>query len=308
MTSASALAAFSGELADLIERLMPNVAALRGDLADGSWVAGSGFVLDGARHVVTNDHVLDVGVEGAFVAAIHGYPTQPVRIVGRDPLADLAVVELSEPHETSLPLRETPARIGEFCLAMGNPLGEFPESVSVGIISGLSRQTASGDGGRPLQNMIQTDAAINHGNSGGPLVDLSGKVVGVNTCIVQAEGVQGMGFAIPAPTVGRIAAMLIRDGRVTRAALGVSVADRDVEVAGRTAKHEVVTKVKDPNGPLRPGDVLLSVEGVPIDGRAALFDVLGGELVGRKTAVEVWRDGGRTVFDVVPERLPDHVS
>lgn len=308
MTAISAMAAFSGELADLIERLMPNVAALRGEKADGSWVAGSGFVLDGARHVVTNNHVVDVDDGYTFVAAMHGYPTQPVRLLGRDPFTDLAVVELSEPHETSLPLRESPARIGEFCLAMGNPLGEYPESVSVGIISGLSRQAVVAEGVRPLQNMIQTDAAINHGNSGGPLVDLSGQVIGVNTCGVQAEGVQGMGFAIPAPTVARIAAMLIADGRVSRAALGVAVADRDVEVEGRTAKREVVTKVKDQDGPFRRGDVLLSIDGVQIDSRAALFDVLGAELIGHKTAVEVLRDGERTAFDIVPERLPDHTA
>jgi S1-C subfamily serine protease len=304
MTAVSAMAAFSGELADLIERLMPNVVALRGDGPDGSWVAGSGFVVDGARHVVTNNHVVAVEGEFEFSAAMHGYPTQPVRILGRDPLTDLAVVELSEPHEASLTLRTTPARIGEFCLAMGNPLGEYPESVSVGIISGLSRQTLAADGARPLQRMIQTDAAINHGNSGGPLVDLNGEVVGVNTCVMQGDGIQGMGFAIPAQTVERIVAMLIADGRVARATLGVSVHDRDIEVEGKTGKREVVTKVNDKDGPFRVGDVLLSVNGVDVDGHAALFDVLGAELIGHKTLVEVLRDGARTELDIVPERLP----
>lgn len=300
------MAAFSDELADLIERLMPNVVALRGDLGAGSWVAGSGFVLDDARHVVTNNHVVEVDGECAFTAAMHGFPTQPVRVLGRDPLTDLAVVELSEPHETSLKLRVEPVRLGEFCLAMGNPLGTYPESVSVGIISGLSRQTFSENGGRPLQNMIQTDAAINHGNSGGPLVDLRGQVVGVNTCIVQGEGVQGMGFAIPSATVGRIAAQLIADGRVSRAALGIAVHDRDVEVAGRTGKHEVVTKVAGSDSAFRVGDVLLSINGVDVDGHAALFDVLGSELIGHKTPIVVWREGERLEFDVVPERLPDN--
>ena len=302
------MAAFSDELADLIERVMPNVVALLGQLGDGGWVAGSGFVLDDARHVVTNNHVIEVEGDCAFTAAMHGYPTQPVRVLGRDPLTDLAVVELAEPHETSLVLRTRPVRLGEFCLAMGNPLGTYPESVSVGIISGLSRQTLAGRGGRPLQNMIQTDAAINHGNSGGPLVDLHGQVVGVNTCIVQGEGVQGMGFAIPAATVGRIAAQLIADGRVTRAALGIAVHDRDVDVAGRTAKHEVVTRVSGGDSPFRVGDVLLTVNGVDVDGHAALFDVLGSELIGHKTPVVAWRDGERVEFDVVPERLPDRVS
>jgi len=308
VTAASAMAAFSDELADLIERLMPNVVALQGELGDGSWVAGSGFVLDDARHVVTNNHVVEVEGECSFTAAMHGYPTQPVRILGRDPLTDLAVVELSEPHETSLTLRAEPVRLGEFCLAMGNPLGTFPESVSVGIISGLSRQTFSDHRARPLQNMIQTDAAINHGNSGGPLVDLRGRVVGVNTCIMQGEGVQGMGFAIPSATVGRIAARLIADGRVSRAALGIAVHDRDVEIEGRTGKREVVTKVAGADSAFRVGDVLLSVNGVDVDGHAALFDVLDGELVGHKTPVVVWRDGGRFEFDVVPERLPGPVS
>lgn len=306
MSAASAMAAFSDELAGLIERLMPNVVALVGELGDGGWVAGSGFVLDDARHVVTNNHVVEVEGTCSFTAAMHGYPTQPVRVLGRDPLTDLAVVELSEPHETSLTLRTEPVRVGEFCLAMGNPLGTYPESVSVGIISGLSRQTFAGTGGRPLQNMIQTDAAINHGNSGSPLVDLRGQVVGVNTCIVQGEGVQGMGFAIPAATVARIAAQLIADGRVSRAALGIAVHDRDVDVEGRTGKHEVVTKVSADSA-FRVGDVLLSVNGVPVDGHAALFDVLGSELIGQKTPIVVWRDGERVEFAVVPERLPERL-
>ncbi|GAA1995667.1 S1C family serine protease [Catenulispora subtropica] len=301
MTAVSAMAAFSGGLADLIERVMPSVVAIRGEKGAGTWTAGSGFVLDDACHVVTNNHVVDQEDGFTWTAAIHGYPTQPIRILGRDPLTDLAVVELSEPHETRLVLREKPVRLGEFVLAMGNPLGDYPESVSVGIVSGLSRQLQSPQHARPLQRLIQTDAAVNPGNSGGPLVDLDGEVVGVNTMI--RDDAQGMAFAVPAATVARIVPQLIADGRVTRAALGIAVHARDVEVDGRTAKREIVTKVGAQDSPFLPGDVVLSLAGQEIDGHAALFDLLDAALIGKPTPVEVQREGRRVTFDVVPARL-----
>ncbi|GAA2051706.1 hypothetical protein GCM10009839_68540 [Catenulispora yoronensis] len=303
MTAISAMAALSGELADLIEAVMPSVVAIRGERGADGWTAGSGFVLDDACHVVTNNHVVDQAEDLVWTAAIHGYPTQPIKILGRDPLTDLAVVELTEPHEACLELRRTPVRLGEFVLAMGNPLGDYPESVSVGIVSGLSRQLQSPQHERPLQQLIQTDAAVNPGNSGGPLVDLSGGVVGVNTMI--RDDAQGMAFAVPAATVARIVPQLIADGRVTRAALGIAVHARDVDVDGRTAKREIVTKVKAADSPFRPGDVLLSLAGQDVDGHAALFDLLDGALIGKATPVQVQRDGKRVTFDVVPARLVD---
>jgi len=303
MSALSAMAAFSGELADLIERVMPNVVAIRGDQGGDSWTAGSGFVLDDACHVVTNNHVVDQAEGFAWTAAIHGYPTQPIRILGRDPLTDLAVVELSEPHESALALREKPVRLGEVVLAMGNPLGDYPESVSVGIVSGLSRQLQAAQHERPLQRLIQTDAAVNPGNSGGPLIDLDGAVIGVNTMI--RDDAQGMAFAVPAATVARVVPQLIADGRVVRASLGIAVHARDVEVDGRTAKREVVTRVRAEDSPFEPGDVLISLAGQEIDGHAALFDLLDAALIGKQTPVEVRREGERVVFDVVPGRLAE---
>ncbi|MEY9933428.1 serine protease Do [Catenulispora sp. GP43] len=273
MSAISAMAAFSGGLADLIEQVLPNVVAIRGDQGADSWTAGSGFVLDDARHVVTNNHVVDQQEGFAWTAAIHGYPTQPIRILGRDPLTDLAVVELSEPHESALALRDRPVRLGEFVLAMGNPLGDYPESVSVGIVSGLSRQLQAAQHERPLQRLIQTDAAVNPGNSGGPLVDLDGAVVGVNTMI--RDDAQGMAFAVPAATVARVVPQLIAEGWVVF------------------------------DSPFQPGDVLISLAAQEIDGHAALFDLLGGALIGKETPVEVVRDGKRVTFDVVPGRLAE---
>ncbi|MEY9887452.1 serine protease Do [Catenulispora sp. MAP5-51] len=303
MSAISAMAAFSGGLADLIEQVMPNVVAIRGDQGADSWTAGSGFVLDDACHVVTNNHVVDQPDGFTWTAAIHGYPTQPIRILGRDPLTDLAVVELSEPHESALVLRDRPVRLGEFVLALGNPLGDYPESVSVGIVSGLSRQLQAAQHERPLQRLIQTDAAVNPGNSGGPLVDLDGTVVGVNTMI--RDDAQGMAFAVPAATVARVVPQLIAEGRVVRSALGIAVHTRDAEVDGRTAKREIVTRVRDADSPFRPGDVVISLAGQGIDGHAALFDLLDAALIGKQTPVEVVRDGKRVAFDVVPGRLEE---
>ncbi|ACU77170.1 peptidase S1 and S6 chymotrypsin/Hap [Catenulispora acidiphila DSM 44928] len=303
MSAISAMAAFSGGLADLIEQVMPNVVAIRGEQGPDSWTAGSGFVLDDACHVVTNNHVVDQPEGFTWTAAIHGFPTQPIRILGRDPLTDLAVVELSEPHASALALRDRPVRLGEFVLAMGNPLGDYPESVSVGIVSGLSRQLQAAQHERPLQRLIQTDAAVNPGNSGGPLVDLDGAVIGVNTMI--RDDAQGMAFAVPAATVARVIPQLIAEGRVTRASLGIAVHIRDAEVDGRTTKREIVTRARDTDSPFHPGDVLISLAGQDIDGHAGLFDLLDAALIGKETPVEVVREGKRVAFDVVPRRLAE---
>jgi serine protease Do len=294
-----ALQALSDALVALAARVLPNVVALTTDKG-----AGSGFVLDNARHVVTNFHVIDGCDHEAIKAAIHGFPTQRARVVGRDQLTDLAVLELAEPHESFLELREEPARLGEMCMAVGSPLGLFTESVSTGIVSGLARSLTHETTKRPLERLVQTDCAINPGNSGGPLVDMAGRVIGVNTMV--ATFAQGIGFAVPTATVRAVTTELIAEGRVVRASLGVAIADRDVELDGRTLKRQVVTKVRQPRETgLKVGDVLLSIDGAEIDGRAALYDRLTKDRIGQRMNIDVHRDGAKQIIEVIAERLPD---
>jgi serine protease Do len=152
--------------------------------------------------------------------------------------------------------------------------------------------------------VLQTDCAINPGNSGGPLVDARGRVLGVNTAI-RTDGA-GIGFAVPAGTVRAVAAELIAHGRVSRASLGVAIAERHVEIDGRTVKRQVVTKIaRGADHGLRVGDALLAVDGVEIDGRAALYDQLGGDRVGRPLTLVVHRDGKIYNVQVVPSALEE---
>ncbi len=294
------LAAFSDELAALAGRVLPSVAALTVRCGQETGY-GSGFVLDGDRHVVTNEHVIENSTE--ITAELPGLPPCAAKVVGADRLTDLAVLELEGgaplPH---LELRAEPARLGELCLALGSPLGLYPESVSLGIISGLARSLPTRGAARSLERVLQTDCAINPGNSGGPLVDALGGVLGVNTAI-RADGA-GIGFAVPAGTVLAVAAELIAHGRISRASLGVSIAERHVEIGGRTVKRQVVTKVRrGADHDLRVGDALLAVDGVEIDGRAALYDQLGGDRVGTALTLAVHRDGEFCTVQVIPRVL-----
>ncbi|GAA0952121.1 S1C family serine protease [Actinocorallia libanotica] len=295
------LADFSDELAALAGRVLPSVVALTVRSGDGTGY-GSGFVLDGSGHVVTNQHVVEGG--GEIIAELPGLPPRPAKAVGADRLTDLAVLELEGEVPGHLELRLEPARLGELCLALGSPLGLYPESVSLGIISGLARSLPTRGAARSLERVLQTDCAINPGNSGGPLVDVRGRVLGVNTAI-RADGA-GIGFAVPAGTVRAIAAELIAHGRVARASLGVAIAERHVEIGGRTVKRQVITRIgRNVDHGLRVGDALLAVDGVEIDGRAALYDQLGGDRVGRELTLAVHREGRIRNVRVVPSALED---
>ena len=179
-TKRTTLQQFSLDIIEIVSRCRPAVATIRGESEQGI-SSGSGFLIDGTGHVMTNNHVVagcgsDLQIQFATGLA------QPGTLVGADPLTDLAVVRATGSLPAPLPIRTQSAVLGEVCLAIGSPLGEYTESVSIGIVSGLAR-TIPTTRGRPLERAIQTDAAINPGNSGGPLIDAMGRVLGVNTCV-----------------------------------------------------------------------------------------------------------------------------
>ena len=292
------LASVSKELADLAERVLPCVVTLTGTV-NGGETSGSGFTYDDAGHVVTNHHVVD-GVGPTMTASLRGGPSQTATVLGSDPLTDLAVLRLEHPVRPHLKIRPAPARLGELCIALGSPLGIYPESVSLGIISGLARIIPQATG-RPLERALQTDCAINPGNSGGPLVDVDGAVMGVNVSI-DARGAN-LGFAIPAETVKLVADELIEHGSVTRASLGVSVAMANVDLDGQTVARLRVSRVKDAEHALRVGDVILAVAGEIVDERADLYNHLDRRHIGKPLELEVLRDGARTAVTVTPVTL-----
>jgi S1-C subfamily serine protease len=297
----SLLQQLSDEFVALLAGVTPSVVALAGTGKEGE-VTGSGFLIDDAGHAVTNFHVVE-GLATPITVTIAGGTAQPAALVGTDPLTDLAVIKVETPPGPFLPTRVEPARLGELCLALGSPFGIYPESVALGVVSGLARTIHRG-GVRPIDHAIQTDAAINPGNSGGPLVDVRGFVIGVNQCVdTRAENI---GFAIPADTLRAVAAELIAHGNVERAALGVSVAKQRVMVDGADRVGLRVTRVGRPlerGDALLVGDVLLAVGEEDVDEPGDLYRILTRDRIDAATPVRVLRGAAIHALTVHPARL-----
>jgi serine protease Do len=251
------------ELSESIERLVsdtsPSVVAV--EHARGQ---GSGLVIASDGYVVTNSHV----VRGAQELAVAIGPGERVsaEVVGDDPASDLAVVRVGAIGLPSLPLlEERRLRVGQLVLAIGNPL-RFDRSVSLGVVSALDR-TLPAERGRALEGLVQTDAAINPGSSGGPLLDARGVAVGITTAVIPMA--RGLGFAIPAHTVSWVVAMLLKAGHIERPRIGIGargvelppVRARELGQARAVEVLEVVTGEAADRGGLRRGDLLLRANG-----------------------------------------------
>jgi len=300
----TALEQFSLDIIEITARCRPAVTTIRSETADNV-STGSGFLVDGAGNVVTNHHVVDDSDCDLQIQFATGL-VRPAILVGTDPLTDLAVVRAEGPLPDPLPVRTRPPVLGEICLAMGSPLGDYTESVSIGIVSGLAR-TIPTRRGRPLERAIQTDAAINPGNSGGPLIDAAGLVLGVNTC-VDSRAV-GIGFAVPGETVDWVIRQILQFGDVRRGALGVAVASRVENVEGQLRHAPVITRVSaDLTCDLQPGDIILALAGRPVRDRADLYYLLTRDMIGTSIPVVLWRQDCRVHFDVpVREYVPPAV-
>lgn len=270
---------------------------------------GSGFLISADGYIITNNHVIDKAdtIEVTFSDG----RTLPATIVGRDRDTDIAVLKISS--RTPLPFVDLAdsdkAEVGDWVIAIGNPLG-FGGSVSAGIISATGRDLNTGRS----DNFIQTDAAINQGNSGGPLFNLSGQVVGVNTAIIsQSGGSIGLGFSVPSNTVKRISQQLIRDGRVRRPWLGVNVQDADESLirayraTGKTGT--IITRITDDSpaakARLQVGDLILSIDGRSVAGVRDMTRQLSEKAIGRPVTLSIVRDGRQRDISVTLGELPD---
>ncbi|MEZ5130389.1 MAG: trypsin-like peptidase domain-containing protein [Mycobacterium sp.] len=279
-------------LVDKTVRSTAIVTAQTRALEDGG---GSAWLYD-AEHLVTNHHVVADLTDPIHVQLPGGVP-QPAVIIGHDALTDLAVLRIDPQTVSPLALSETGAKLGELCFAFGCPLGHFPESISIGIVSGLKRELPTGDS-HTLFDVIQTDAAINPGNSGGPLVNTEGRVIGVNTAGI--DGADGIGFAIPAETVAEIVDELITYGAIERASLGVRIAKRAVRGAFRPHALVVTALRANPAGPFKPGDVLISIGGRQVESQHDLLRILRREIANRKVKAVVLRDGNEVTLECLP--------
>ena len=305
-----ALDAYSTAVSTAASRLIPSVASLRVERRGGGWGGGAGsgvaFTPDG--YLVTNAHVV-AGAERGTATFVDG-DELGFEVVGRDPLSDLAVVRTASGGLTAAPFGDAARlRVGQLVVAVGNPLG-FAGSVTAGVVSALGRSLAARDGqaSRLVENVIQTDAALNPGNSGGALADVKGRVVGINTAVA---GI-GLGLAVPIDAATRlILAALMHDGRVRRAYLGIVGGTRRLPPAlaerlGRPTGLEVVQLLDGSPAAaagVRAGDVIVSIDGRPIAGVGDLQRTLVGELVGRAVDVTLERDGALAEIALTPVEL-----
>jgi S1-C subfamily serine protease len=305
MESSRPLDAYSQIVTSVAERLTPKVASLRvprGGQSQGraGESLGSGVVFTGDGFLLTNAHV--VGQSTAGTAEFADGTSAPFRVVGADPLSDLAVLRANGPTPEPAELGEADAlKVGQLVVAVGNPLG-LAGSVTAGVVSALGRSLPAR--GRVIEDVIQTDAALNPGNSGGALADADARVVGINTAVA---GV-GLGMAVPVnDTTRRIISALMQDGRVRRAYLGLAMIPGPVPAQWRDrlgrSKGLLVAQVV-PNGPaaragLRQGDLLLTVGGKPVAVSQDLQRLMFSEAIGRPLAITVMRNGA--LVDVIAE-------
>ncbi len=269
---------------------------------------GSGFVWDTSGHVVTNFHVI-AGADAARVT-LGDASVWDAALVGAYPEKDIAVLRIRAPADQLSPLpvgTSADLQVGQHVFAIGNPFG-LDHTLSSGVISGLGREIMS-IGQRPIQGVIQTDAAINPGNSGGPLLDSAGRLIGVNTAIYSPSGASaGVGFAVPVDAVRRVVAQLISTGRVERAGLGVQLDEgalarrlglRGLLVLGLVegsgaAQAGLIPTRRDPiTGTLLLGDVIVAVDAEPVADALDLYRILDRREVADVVTVTVIRDGER---------------
>jgi S1-C subfamily serine protease len=312
---AEAMDAYSRTVVGVAERLSPAVASLRvqrrtraGRMPAG---AGSGVVLTHDGFVLTSAHVVS-GRQGDGRAAFTDGRELRFTVVGRDALSDLAIVRTEDGGLTPAELGDADAlRVGQLVVAIGNPHG-LEGSITAGVVSALGRAlpTQAGRRVRIIDNVIQTDAALNPGNSGGALADARGDVVGVNTAVA---GI-GLGLAVPINAATRkIIGALMTEGRVRRAYLGIAGGPRPLPPRARKLFErrvgvevvEVVSGSPADRAGIRDGDLIVEVDGRAVESAADLQRMMVAEVIGAELSARIWRTGSELELRIVPEELSE---
>jgi len=274
---------------------------------------GSGVIVNSNGYILTNHHVVDGALE--IKVELPDKRTFTARLVGSDKPSDLAVLKIDATALPTLPLGDSDrVRVGDFVLAVGNPLG-IGQTVTSGIVSAKSRATGLSDGS--FEDFLQTDAAINRGNSGGALVNTTGELVGINSQIVSPSGGNiGIGFAIPSNMAKAVMDQLLKTGKVRRGMLGVTIQSIDADLASSlnlpAARGAIITSVSS-NGPaekagLKRGDVITTINGQQIADTNNLRNVVAGMAPGTQVSVAAVRDGSEQNFSLALSELPDRAK
>jgi serine protease Do len=286
-----------------------------GDSVEQPKGSGSGVIISPQGYIITNDHVVD-GYETLEVVFADG-STVSAEMIGVDSVTDLAVIKVNVGVPAVAELGDSDQlQIGEAVMAIGSPLGDFKNTVTSGVISALGRKLDT-DGGTTYEKMIQTDAAINQGNSGGPLINLAGQVVGINTVIVRGNSssstvAEGLGFSIPSKTVSDIASQLIDKGYVERPYLGVRWQIVSPDIArlnnlplewGAYVNSVSAGSTADLAG-VRARDIITRIGTEAISDAGGFLTLLNHHQVGENVTIEVWRDGQTLTLNAVLQARP----
>ncbi len=302
------LDSYSRTVTAVVQRVASSVVNIRVETRDGRGGNGSGFIIARDGFILTNAHVVHGGLN--YEVTLHDARVFPAQLVGEDPDTDLAVLRIDAPHLQDVRFADSAAiRVGQIAVAIGSPYG-FQQTVTSGIVSALGRSMRA-ESGRLMDDIIQTDAALNPGNSGGPLVNSAGEVIGVNTAVILPA--QGICFSIASNTAHFVAAWLIKEGRIRRSAIGV--AGQNVPLHPRVVRYHklerdrgVLVAELEPRSPasiagLHEGDIIVGFKGRPIATIDDLHKKLVATEIGVPSPMMVLRGTEVLFLMVVPEEL-----
>lgn len=274
---------------------------------------GTGFVVSDKGIIVTNKHVVE-STDAKYTVVTGDGKKFEIRKIYRDPIVDLAIVQIDGGGLQSIELgNSSKLKVGQTVIAIGNALGKFTNTVTTGVVSGLSRKIVTGDpfsgSAQSLDDLIQTDAAINPGNSGGPLLNSSGQVIGVN--VAMTEGAQNIGFAIPIDSVKKIVDEFVTKGTVSRAYLGIKYRfiSKDVailnEVPGGAYIQEIGSDSAAEKAGIKDGDIITKIDGKNIDSESSISDAIANKKIGDKITLTIWNDGKERSATATLQELPN---
>jgi S1-C subfamily serine protease len=308
-TETDALDAYSRVVTSVAESVSSAVVRIQVENKQGRGGSGSGFIFTPDGFILTNSHVVHGGEK--IIVSTPDAGDLNAQLIGEDPDTDLALLRIDAPVLHSVKLGDSrKIRVGQLVVAIGNPYG-FQYTVTAGVVSALGRSLRS-QSGRLIEDVIQTDAALNPGNSGGPLVNSRGEVVGVNTATILPA--QGLCFAISVNTAQFIASRLIRYGRVRRSYIGVQAQTATLNrIIARHYELETSTGAlilsAEPGSPaqkagLQEGDMIIALAGQPVEGVDVLHRLLGEDRIGIATRLIVLRGSRRLEISLIPEMRP----